>query len=308
MEQLRKETRSPAVVEYLETLCTINERYTAAGLRPLFVGGVVAKAVSLSSIERMQFDHGSRTVTVPVDTASYTSKRRDGTYDDFDIIVNHPNEQHVAEVMEDTQQMLKWQGYHHHFVSTEAVRYPSWRPRNRVLQMVSGIEVDHYDNVVFTFGRQQSAPIPPETMEPWQYVFTDNGKEVISLPSFNPAFIGLRYIMRVPLSETGGLRAKDTVSKTDEETGRQTTKFHTLMKLREKALATGVEQGHTYDSAAWQQFILAMQHPDHQDRLTHWKSELMKFWWKDLASLSTAIVHGQGVFAELAKLGNKMGG
>lgn len=294
--------------EYLKTLALSRDYYQAAGLNPLFVGGVIAKALPLHAIETAEINPQDKTVTVVIESDVYTSMRKDRTYDDFDIIVNHPDQEHVSRTMESLSKALTQQGLTRHFVSTEAVRYPDWKKRNKLLQMVSGIDVSPTGETHFTFGNLSSAPVNPETMESWNYVFTENGKEVVSLPSFNPAVFGLRYLMRLPVAKHGGLRAKDTIAKTDEVTGKKTSKIHTLMKLREKALQTASEQGVCYDDAAWIDFIVNLQNRTHQDALTRGKAELMNLWWTTLSPISTALVHGAGIFKDAAKLGNKFGG
>ncbi|NMB83894.1 hypothetical protein GYA28_01245 [Candidatus Roizmanbacteria bacterium] len=293
---------------YLQTLTLARDWYESRGLQPIFVGGVIAKTLNLASIQQSCINHKERTITIPVDKNTYTLRRKDGTFDDFDIIVQHPSQDHVQTTIKELEQHLHKEELDDHFVSTEAVRYDHWNPkRNKLTQMVSGLEVT--DNLLrFTFGELSSDPIPQATMERWTYDFVDNGLSFLSLPSLNPAFFGFRYLMRLPLSQTGGLRAKDRVTKIDENTNKSTNKIHTLMKLREKALLTGAEQGIVYDQSAWQDFIIKLQKPQYHDPITHMKSELMNLWWNQLGFLSTAIAHGEGVFKQVAKLGNKFVG
>jgi hypothetical protein len=301
------ETISPQQ-EYLRTLTTVNDMCQKAQLNPLFIGGVITKVLGLGRIERIGIDYATRTVHIPTTAAEYTSFRKDGTADDFDIIVNHPDKVHVDLTIKCIDQRLKEQGLTHHFVSIEAVRYPDWKPRNKVLQMVSGIDIDPNEQTRFTFGSTMSPPVSEESMQPWTYVMEENGTKIISLPSFGPEYIGLRYLMRLPVAGSGGLRQKDRIAKIDKETDRKTNKIHTLMTLRKKAIKIGIAQGYKPDDEAWQQFIIDLQHTKHQDSLTRAKSEFFHFYWETLGPLATAIVHGQGLFEEVAKLGNKFGG
>ncbi len=253
-------------------------------------------------------DFAKRTAYVPTTTAQYTAPRKDGTVDDFDIILNNPDKHLVEETVVRIDESLKAQGLVHHFVSTEAVRYPGWRSRNKIFQMVSGIDVDESGCAHFSFGSTVSKPISEESLQPWTYVMEEEGKEIIRLPSFGPAYFGFRYLMRLPVAGSGGLRQKDRIQKIDEDTGHRTTKIHTLMTLRRKAIENGALQGYAPDDEAWRQFIVDLQHPKHQDALTHAKSEFFHFYWETMGPLATAIAHGKGVFEEVAKLGNKFTG
>lgn len=292
--------------EYLGTLTTVHDAYEAAGLNPLFVGGAIAKPFNLGMLDSVGIDYGTRTVHVPITTPSYTSLRSNRTYDDVDIIVNHPNKTYVDAVVKETEAHLKQEGYTHHFVSTEAVRYPDWPSRSKLRQMVSGTDIASNGQAHFCFGSTISPPIAPESMQPWTYVMEDNGEEIIRLPSFGPAYFGLRYLMRLPIAGTGGLRAKDRVPKIDAATGRQTNKIHTLMLLRRRAKEAAYDQGYELDDSAWRRFIIDLQHEKHQDLLTRLKSEVLGWYWQ--TDFSTAAAHGKGGLEALAKLGNKFGG
>ncbi len=294
--------------EYLGTLNTVRNVYQEKQLQPLFVGGVITKALRFGSIEQIQIDCTTRTVRIPTAKDTYTALRPDGTPDDFDIIVNHPDQNYVNSITIHCGQCLAEQGFTHHFVSTEAVRYPDWRSRNILLQMVSGIDVDTKGQSHFTFGSIISPPVSEESMLPWTYMMEENGKEIISLPSFGPAYFGLRYLMRLPVRGSGGLRQKDRIPKIDAETERKTNKIHTLMSLRRKALKTAASQGYIVDDTAWKHFIVNLQNSKHQDLPTKIKAEFLHFYWQTLGPLSTAIAHGKGIFEQLAKLGNKFGG
>lgn len=145
--------------QYLATLTRVRDWYTEKGMNPLFVGGVIAKTLTPRSIEKSIFDHGSRTVRIPIDTQAFTSRRSDGTFDDFDLIVNHPDQTYVATTISECDAMLSREGLTSHFVSAEPVRYPDWRPkRNKVTQMVSGIDVLDDDSLRFTYGYTISPP------------------------------------------------------------------------------------------------------------------------------------------------------
>lgn len=80
------------------------------------------------------------------------------------------------------------------------------------------------------------------------------------------------------------------------------------MKLREKALSTGKEQGCLYDQSGWQDFILHLQKPRLQDPLTRIKSEALNIYWNKLGVIATALAHGGGILDYAARLGNKFGG
>ncbi len=65
MERYRNpETLSPQQ-EYLRTLTTVNNLCQEAQLRPMFVGGVIAKAIHLGNIGQMKMDFANRTAYVP---------------------------------------------------------------------------------------------------------------------------------------------------------------------------------------------------------------------------------------------------
>lgn len=317
MEIIRSAEAHHPREQYVYTLETVRDRYGEAGLKPLFVGGVIAKAINPRSVAGMQFDFANRRVCVPVKPEKYTAPRSDGTYDDFDIIVNHSDERHVNGTIEETAELLKILGYTRHFVSPEAVLYPHWeRQRHKGRQLVSGMNVDA-QGTHFNFGEYVSPAIDPATLKPWDYVMVDeNGKEVVTLPSFSPLFFGLRYVMRLPVNGHGGLRGKDAAPKRDEETGEVTTKLGLLMKMRARARQAAEEQGVGYDNEtwdeqnrAWYDFILHLQHPSQQDKLTRLKGNALRFWWYDLGSLATALVHGQGLIGKVTeKTGNKFGG
>ncbi|MCR4326292.1 MAG: hypothetical protein NUV52_01400 [Candidatus Roizmanbacteria bacterium] len=292
--------------EYLGTLTTVRDAYEAAGLNPLFVGGAIAKPFSLGMLDSVGIDYGTRTVHVPTTAPQYTSLRTNGTYDDMDIIVNHPDKEYVDTVVKKTETGLKKEGFTHHFVSTEAVRYPHWPSRNQLRQMVSGIDVDEDGQTRFCFGSTTSPYVNPESMQPWIYSMEDNGEEIVRLPSFGPAHFGLRYLMRLPIAGAGGLRGKDRIPKVDADTGRLTNKIHTLMLLRRRAKEAACDQGYTLDDTAWQRFIIDLQHHKHQDWLTYLKSNVLAWYWQ--TEFSTAAAHGKGGLEALATLGNKFGG
>jgi hypothetical protein len=137
---------------YLQTLTLARDWYESRGLQPIFVGGVIAKTLNLASIQQSCINHKERTITIPVDKNTYTLRRKDGTFDDFDIIVQHPSQDHVQTTIKELEQHLHKEELDDHFVSTEAVRYDHWNPkRNKLTQMVSGLEVT--DNLLrFSFG------------------------------------------------------------------------------------------------------------------------------------------------------------
>ncbi|PJE63899.1 hypothetical protein COU89_00820 [Candidatus Roizmanbacteria bacterium CG10_big_fil_rev_8_21_14_0_10_45_7] len=296
----------PRQQEYLGTLTTVRDTYEVAGLNPLFVGGALAKPFNLGMMDQVGVDYGTRTVHVPTTAPHYTALRSNGTYDDMDIIVNHPDKAYVDAVVKETETRLKQEGYTHHIVSTEAVRYPHWQPRSRLRQMVSGIDIDDSGQTQFCFGSTTSPCINPESMQPWIYSMEENGEEIVRLPSFGPAYFGLRYLMRLPVAGAGGLRRKDRASKIDTETGRVTNKIHTLMLLRRRAKEAACDQGYVLDDLAWRRFIIDLQHEKHQDWLTHLKSEVLAWYWQ--TDFSTAAAHGKNGLEGLAKLGNKFGG
>ena len=293
--------------EYLGTLTTVRDAYQEAGLDPLFVGGVIAKAVKLGNLDAIDIDYDTRTVHIPTTTAEYTSPRKDGTYDDFDLIVNHPDKMHVEAAMASVGRRLNQQGFARHFVSAEPVRYPHWKARNQLMQMVSGIDVDEEGQTHFCFGSTVSPPVSERSMQPWNYIMHEDGTEVIRLPSFGPEYFGLRYLMRLPIAGTGGLREKDRVAKIDGDTGRTTNKIHTLMSLRKRAKQLAAQR-YVLEDWAWRRFIIDLQHEKHQDALTYTKSKALRFWWGTLGQLSTDMAHGKGAFQQVAKLGNKFGG
>lgn len=296
--------------EYLRTLSLVKNRYQERGLCPLFVGGVIAKALTLGSISQTQIDHRNKTVRVPICKNDFTSKRADNTFDDFDIITQHPDQEHTVQVVKEAKEALDREGLTHHFVGTEHIRYPHWPPRNKIKQMVSGINVDDDGNIHFTYGHIVSPPLEKNSLDQWTYIFEDGGKEIIHLPSFNPALFAFRYLMRLPIARSGGLRKKDRSPKVDPLTQQSTNKIHTLMKLREKAIQTGLEQGYRYDDVTWKDFIRHIQLVKYQDPITRIKSELMSTYWNSSAftGLATAIAHGKGVFDKVSRWGDRFSG
>ncbi len=243
----------------IDVLAKAEEILTDSGVDHRFVGGAIANHIIPGT--SVTIDGNARTAIF--DSFSIPSLiRSDGSVRDLDAIGFSPHPETYEEArkrFEEERRAAGKRGLPYPPVSIEPTYYPDWPSRNRLLQLVSTLDVDRKGDLHLTFGAIDQ-PTPWETMEPWKMVFGNAYK----LTAINLVGLPLRYYMRNP----SGLKKKDQTPEASKN-GASYSKVAILQKVADSVKKQGLDQGADYATLynSWEKFIDTLTH--HPDPLTY---------------------------------------
>lgn len=280
---------------YLEDIHGIQELCEEWDANHRFVGGTFTDLINPRTKARFDFDANIIYLTNHTPTQLI---RSDGTVKDVDIIsfIEDPAEfQLIKRKLERLEKAAKSNGGKFPHVSIEPTRFPNFPPRNPLLQLVSGFEVDENGDLYLTYDRIRQK-VDWETVEPWDVVLPDN----TSFTVLNPYAHALRYLMRVP----SGVKGKDKELK--RENGQTYNKMSPYVNLallfaEQAQFNYGLDIDGLY--APWIDFIMEMRYDSSLGMKA--KRAVTGTYWD---TVGTALAHGKGIFEPIAKLGDRFTG
>lgn len=288
--------RGPESGQYaIDVLSKAEEIFQRAGTDHRFVGGVITNLVGVNTSVIINAEHR---IAVFTSNKEPSLIRSDRSVRDLDAIGFSPFPDSYREAMrllrEEAVRSRK-QGLPYPPISIEPTYYSNWPGRNRLLQLVSTIDVDEGGQYHLTFGKVDQVT-PAETFAPWIVTI---GPE-LRLTSINPYGLPKRYCMR----NASGIKRKDRAVEVVQD-GIGFSKLDMLSKIadsiQKQSLAQGVDYQSLYET--WDQFIDKLLH--HPDPLTKAKAIATKVYWE---TVGTALSHGKGILKPFAGLGDRFTG
>lgn len=281
---------------YVDVLSKAEEILVDSGTNHRFVGGAIANPIGIDTT--VVINAIQRTARIQ-SHGDLSLVRSDGSIRDLDAIGFSRFKDSYADArkrLKEESRKAKAQGLPYPPISIEPTHYANyWPGRNRIVQLVSTLDVDEAHRLHLTFGKIDQ-PTPWETMEPWQVTF-DGG---LQLTTLNLVGLPMRYQMRNP----SGLKKKDLAS-IGVRNGKSFTKIDLLQKIASSVIEQGLTQGEDYEAlyTTWRKFIDTLL--NHPDCLTYYKAIVTRLYWN---TVGTTLAHGTGILRPVANLGDRFTG